>query len=702
MEFLQSLYADTLFRLISLTWLAGLDLLLLTIFFYFLLSLVRRSQGASLLRGILILGVILLFIILLLPLPAFDWLMIGVFIMMLIGTPIIFQPELRRLLERVGRSAGISWVVRQTAAETVLLELVRAAEQMSTSHTGALIALEGQDSLQRVIETGILIDGRVTRELLQAIFYSENPLHDGAAILREDRIIAASCVLPLTERPLFYERRLGTRHRAAVGLSENSDALVIVVSEETGQISVARHGRLRRPLDGTGLREQIFKFYTPTLVNPSTLSIRSLMRRLKQKLWQRPSLPTARHLLSNIGLLLLSILLAIQTWSFIIGQTDPPQRTRVSNIPLRVENLSPGMTIVKPLPSAASAIIQTTASVQPTLGADSFQAVVSLQGLSPGLHRVPIQVISGDSSQIRVLEVNPPALDLELASIITRTMGVAINLLDEQNLPPAYRLTDTPQALPDQVLVVGAAPLVEQVSQVQATISLANADTSLREVRPLRALDEKGREVTGVSLQPDRVQINVSIQRQLNAREVAVRAVITGSTPPGYWLSGVTISPTIATLQGQPDQLAEVGSFINTFPVDVSQAIGDLEVSVPLDLPPNVRALDSNGNTIRSATVVARIAARRANLALTRSIELIGVTSDLKIMAAPSRLELLLEGPLAVLNQIEANPNLVRVQLDLVGLVPSQNTVLTPTVIVPSGIEVEAIPNTVRVEQLPP
>ena len=286
-----SLFDELLFRLLNLSLLEALDLILVTLTFYVLLSLIQRSQVSFLFRGQLVLVAILFVATILLPLPTFDWLVLGLLIAVLVATPVIFQPELRRFLERIGRNAGITRAVRQTATENMIPRLVRAVENMAASHTGALIVLEGKRILQEVIETGVPIGGQVSSELLQAIFYPENPLHDGAVVLREDRIVAASCVLPLSKLPLPTRRRLGTRHRAAVGLSEVSDAMVIVVSEETGTISVARDGQLRRSLDGTMLREQLFDFYAPSQPSGATLSLRGLISQTEKQLEKYPDHP---------------------------------------------------------------------------------------------------------------------------------------------------------------------------------------------------------------------------------------------------------------------------------------------------------------------------------------------------------------------------------------------------------------------------
>jgi diadenylate cyclase len=693
---LQSLYGDVLFRLSGTTWLDFLDLLLVAVFFYLLLSLVRRSRAAFLLRGVLALGVLLFVVTILLPLPTFDWLVRAILLVMLIATPVIFQPELRRLLERVGRTTGLARALRRTEAEHVLPQVMRAVEKMASTQTGALLVLEGSNSLQAVIETGVPIGGSVTSELIESIFFPGNPLHDGAAVLSPDRTVAAGCVLPLSERILVYQRRLGTRHRAAVGLSETTDALVVVVSEETGEISVANNGRLYRPLDHASLRERLYSHYVPSDNSKPSPPLGRLISQVGEQLWTQASLPSLRQIGYNFGVFVVASLLALVAWWFVIEQTNPAQRARVSNIPLRVESIPANVALVTSPPANVSAIIRTTGNVLDTLSTESFQAVVSLKDLEPGLHHLPVQVNTG-AAQVRVEQTEPQALDLELVPIISQTVTVSVDLADQQSLSPAYELVGSPAASPDKVEIVGAAPLIERVSRVQAAIALASASTSIREIRPLRAVDEQGRDVSGISIQPAQVQVTVPIRRRFNARDVGVRAVTQGVPPDGYWLSSLSVTTSSVTLQGSQSQLAEIGGFVDTLPVDVSQATGDLSVQVPLDLPGGVQALDSRGNVIKSITVLARVVPRRGDLAIARPVELIGVRAGLTITLNPETIDLLLSGPLPVLNQIEAEPDLVRVLLDVADLNRGQNISVTPTVLIPDGIRAQPIPPSVRV-----
>jgi YbbR domain-containing protein len=237
----------------------------------------------------------------------------------------------------------------------------------------------------------------------------------------------------------------------------------------------------------------------------AALSIWQLLARLRQQVRLYSPLAMSKQFFSNTGLVFVSALLALAAWSFVIEQTNPAQQLRIEAIPLRVMELPAGTTLVSAPPETVSAIIQTTANVRPTLRPASFQAAVSLQGLAAGLHHLPVQVNSA-AGQVRVIAVDPPMLDLEVAEVITRSLPVTVDLPDQQGLSQAYQLVGAPVAAPDLVQITGAASLVEKVSRVQASILVANAAASIQEIRPLSALDETGRQVTGVSLEPAQVQ----------------------------------------------------------------------------------------------------------------------------------------------------------------------------------------------------
>jgi len=253
---------NNLFAIFSqFSWQSALDILLVTLVFYALLRLFTGTQAVQLLRGLLIIFLVIALLGSFTTLTAFSWLIRTSSLAILIALPVIFQPELRRALERVGRTEMFFGRQRRDTGHSLIIsELTAASLRMSKLRYGALIVLEDRVALNQYAETGVPVNAAINRELIITIFYPGTPLHDGAIIIRDDRIIAAACVLPLTQRPL-PDTSLGTRHRAAIGITEDSDALTIVVSEETGNISVARNGRMARRLDEKRLRRILERFY---------------------------------------------------------------------------------------------------------------------------------------------------------------------------------------------------------------------------------------------------------------------------------------------------------------------------------------------------------------------------------------------------------------------------------------------------------
>lgn len=236
-----------------------LDFALVSLVFFVLLRFFRGTQAVQLLRGILLLALVTAVISQLTNLTAFNWLLGRSMSVLLLAIPVIFQPELRRALERVGRSAPLLAIRSEnTGIQSVISETVKVVEQLAQRKHGGLIVFEGETGLGDMIARGVSINADVSAELLATIFYPNTALHDGAVVIRSDRVVAASCVLPLSEGDL--DNQLGTRHRAALGVTEQSDALAIVISEETGLVSVAQNGRILRVESGT-LRTLLSRFY---------------------------------------------------------------------------------------------------------------------------------------------------------------------------------------------------------------------------------------------------------------------------------------------------------------------------------------------------------------------------------------------------------------------------------------------------------
>ncbi|MGN0973057.1 MAG: diadenylate cyclase CdaA [Aristaeellaceae bacterium] len=237
------------------------DILVVTVIIYELLMLTRQTRGSAVLKGL----VLLLLIVgasNLLGLTALNWLLMAVLKNGALVLVILFQPELRKALEQMGRGAIIDKKRREEPddQEHIITEIIQCLTDLSRRRVGALIVFERKTGLKDVIETGISIDAEISAALLENIFEPNTPLHDGAVVIRGSRVMAGACILTLTEgRGISHE--LGTRHRAAIGVSETTDALVLIVSEETGIISMARGGKLTRHLDSKSLQEILGEMY---------------------------------------------------------------------------------------------------------------------------------------------------------------------------------------------------------------------------------------------------------------------------------------------------------------------------------------------------------------------------------------------------------------------------------------------------------
>jgi diadenylate cyclase len=261
------LISELTFLLQRLDWAAALDIILVTAIVFSLLRLARGTQAVILLRGLILLVAIIALLTTLLPLAAFSWLLKAALPALIVAIPVIFAPELRRALERLGRaSAVIGQPAEPSHVERSVEAIANACQRLSDTRQGALIVIERETPLDEYVETGVMMDSVLTPELLLQIFYVNTPLHDGAVILRKERVMAAGCVMPLSASGTLSrspERHMGLRHRAALGISEVSDAVAVVVSEETGNISVAHNGRMIRRLDINRLRNILIAFYRP-------------------------------------------------------------------------------------------------------------------------------------------------------------------------------------------------------------------------------------------------------------------------------------------------------------------------------------------------------------------------------------------------------------------------------------------------------
>lgn len=233
-----------------------IDMLVVAALIYKLFLWIKGTRAVQLIKGLAVL-LVATTISSWLGLYTINWILKNIQGMLIVAIPVVFQPELRRALEKLGRgkffARPIVFLGEEDAAR-IISDLVRSVLVLAKNKTGALIVIERETGINDYIETGVKLDGVISGEFLINIFVPNSPLHDGAVIIRGDRVAAAGCFLPLSENP-YLTQELGTRHRAAIGITEISDAIAIVVSEETGSVSVAREGRISRHQDEKALRE---------------------------------------------------------------------------------------------------------------------------------------------------------------------------------------------------------------------------------------------------------------------------------------------------------------------------------------------------------------------------------------------------------------------------------------------------------------
>jgi diadenylate cyclase len=257
-------------------WLSILDILLVAAVVFLVLYLLRETKALVLLRGVLFLIVVISLLSSLRVLPAFSWLVSNTLPTLLLAIPVIFAPEIRRVLERIGRTGSI-FAHEQYSSEMdrIIQQVVRAARRIAERKYGGLIVFTRLDSLRAYIDTGVLLKAEVTPETLIQIFYPKTPLHDGAVIVADEVITAAGCVLPLSSSGVLEEspeRSMGLRHRAALGIAEETDAIAVVISEETGIVSLAYDGKLDKYVPLDELQSKLMAFFLSDETPKSLLS----------------------------------------------------------------------------------------------------------------------------------------------------------------------------------------------------------------------------------------------------------------------------------------------------------------------------------------------------------------------------------------------------------------------------------------------
>lgn len=237
-----------------------IDIIIIAVLIYQLVKITRQTRAIQVLKGLAII-IVASYLSEIIGLTTLNWLLRSILNNGVIALFILFQPEIRKALEQLGRTAKLDRTQAQDESQRIVNEITQCLLRLSKRRVGALIVFEQRTGLKDIIEkTGTAIDSLISAPLLENIFEPNTPLHDGAVIIRGDRVVSAACVLPVSDSSAI-SRDLGTRHRAGLGVSESTDAIVLIVSEETGIISMAKEGRLTRHMDADSLRKQLTEMY---------------------------------------------------------------------------------------------------------------------------------------------------------------------------------------------------------------------------------------------------------------------------------------------------------------------------------------------------------------------------------------------------------------------------------------------------------
>jgi len=543
---MSDLLNEIVFLFQRLNWLSVLDLFLVTAIFYGILLLIKDSQAMVLLRGVFLLVVLISLLIALVDLPAFSWLVNKSLPALLLAIPVVFAPEIRRGLERIGRASsgavpllGIS--MKETSQQTVKA-VVTASARLSARKHGALIVFQRFENLIDYIKSGTPLNAIVTPELLLQVFYPNTPLHDGAVIIAGDVLVAASCVLPLSSSGILLKAATAKwvcvtgrdwvsrkqRRRGCGGVRGN-------------RLDFGHAGRTDHPQGRTGPFGRHFKCHVshgekqgrgrldqtpPPLAGAGKTGVK-VMNWLKR-------------FIKTIPLLLMAIVMALAVWIMAVTASDPMEEKLFPN-PVSIEILGqdPSYMITSSLPSSETIMLNAPHSIWTRLTTypDPVKAVVDLSGLEAGTHEVPVQ-LQISLKPVRIVSFEPDKVSITLEKIISKVLEITFQTKGE---PAVGFRAETPTSDQMTATVSGAESLVSKIVKVKAVVDVTQAQETINRTVTLEAVDADGNPVTNVSITPSQVNATENITALGGYRNVVVKVVWTGQIAAGYRLTNISI-----------------------------------------------------------------------------------------------------------------------------------------------------------------
>jgi diadenylate cyclase len=665
------LFNDLIFMFQRLSWLSVIDIFIVTAIFFALMMVVKNTQAVSLMRGMVLVVILLSLMTSVVELPAFSWLVRATLPALMLSIPVIFAPELRRALERLGRAGGVPFARANTPSSQVMQATIRAVVaacgRLSQRQHGALIILQRGDTLEEYMKTGVRMDSTVTPEVLLQIFYPNTPLHDGAVIITQNRISSASSVMPLSASGILNrtpDRQMGLRHRAALGISEVSDAIAVVVSEETGSISVAHGGRMIRKLDGERLENILLAFYRSPgreklIQSPFWERSRSFFSASNWKIDDLLQAP--RQILKSLPSLLLALILAMAVWVAAVLQADPTDEKPYPNpVAIEIVGQDPGLIITNNIISQVNLTLSAPQSIWQKLIRDdgSVRAMIDLSGLSAGKYEVPVQVQIG-IRPVKVISYTPQTITLALENIVTRNM--TIHLVESGDVAVGFEAHNPSMNL-SSVTITGPESSVKKVAEIRAGFNINGDNKPISQVINLQALDENEKAVDGITISPNNVTVNQEIVQKGGFRNVVVKVNLKGQVASGYRVANISVYPPIITVFS-PDQqqVDNLPGYVETTEIVLTDSKDDMDERVGLNLPVGISVVGE-----QFVQVHVSVASIESSLTLSNMpVEVIGLPENYKASVSPAMVDVIVSGPIPILDRLTAQD--VRVIVNMSG-----------------------------------
>ena len=403
-----------------------------------------------------------------------------------------------------------------------------------------------------------------------------------------------------------------------------------------------------------------------------------------------------RRIWQSLSTFIMSVLLATMVWFVATREQNPPVEADYGRqIPLEVENLAPDTVIFESIPDRVTLRLRAPQSSWDSLTPAKFRAWIDLANLAPGLHDVPVQVEVSDSS-VTVVEKRPSTVNLRLEMLAQVQVPISVEVVD--TAPLGY-LARQPVVKPITATVSGPTSIVNQVTQVVGDVYLRGAKETIDRSVDLSARNLNGDVLSRVTITPLKADVTIPIEQRFGYRDVSVRVVITGEVASGYWINNISVDPSTVTVVGGPSALKSLPGFVETSPVDVSKAVGNITERVALQLPPGVSVVQSDtaDNSGASGVQVSiGIAPVEGGQTVERPVTFQGLGESMWAVAHPPQVDVILSGPLPRLQALTLQD--VTVIVDLFNLQPGVHKI-KPAIVVPESVRVQSVlPDTVEVQ----